>query len=122
MPSFVDALDLTELRYYGVVPKVTGRPCCHPSVLLKLDIYGYLNEVQSSRRLEREAGRNVELMWLTGRLTPDHKITAVLRKDNGPALQKVRTQPVALCRESVLLKAASMASLANTRPSLDGCP
>src|SRR5262249_12616179 len=70
---FVDELDLAELGFDGVAPEVTGRPAYHPSVLLKLYIYGYLNRVQSSRRLEREAGRNVEVMWLTGRLVPDHK-------------------------------------------------
>ena len=69
---FVDELDLAELGFDGVAPEVTGRPSYHPSVLLKLYIYGYLNRVQSSRRLEREAGRNVEVMWLTGRLVPDH--------------------------------------------------
>src|SRR3954449_4722795 len=74
--AFVDALDLAELGFEGVVPEVTGRPSYHPSALLKLYIYGYLNRVQSSRRLEREAGRSVELMWLTGRLVPDHKTIA----------------------------------------------
>src|SRR5262249_49279581 len=67
----------------------TGRPSYHPSVLLKLYIYGYLNRVQSSRRLEREAGSNVEVMWLLGRLAPDHKTIADFRKDNGLALRKV---------------------------------
>ena len=71
--AFVDAIDLGELGFDGVVPEATGRPAYHPSVLLKLYIYGYLNRVQSSRRLEREAGRNVEVMWLIGRLVPDHK-------------------------------------------------
>src|ERR1700730_14535873 len=73
---FVDELDLSELGFGGVDPKATGRPSYHPSVLLKLYIYCYLNRVQSSRRLEREAGRNVEVMWLTGRLAPDHKTIA----------------------------------------------
>jgi transposase len=80
--AFVDALDLAELGFEGVEPAATGRPSYHPSVLLKLYIYGYLNRVQSSRRLEREAGRNVEVMWLLGRLAPDHKTiarTTVLR-------------------------------------------
>ena len=67
---FVDALDLRDLGFDGVDPAATGRPAYHPSVLLKLYIYGYLNRVQSSRRLERECQRNVELMWLTGRLAP----------------------------------------------------
>jgi transposase len=77
--AFVDAMDLGELGFDGVVPEATGRPAYHPSVLLKLYIYGYLNRVQSSRRGEREAGRNVEMMWLTGRLVPDHKTIADFR-------------------------------------------
>jgi transposase len=107
--AFVDALDLRGLGFDGVVPEATGRPSYHPAVLLKLYIYGYLNRVQSSRRLEREAGRNIELMWLTGRLVPDHKTIADFRKDNGTALRKVCTQFVALCREMGLLRAASVA-------------
>jgi transposase len=106
---FVEGLDLAELRFGGVEPEVTGRPSYHPSVLLKLYIYGYLNRVQSSRRLEREAGRNVEVMWLTGRLVPDHKTIADFRKDNGPAIRKVCAQFVALCRQIGLLTTASVA-------------
>jgi transposase len=106
---FVDELDLADLRFDGVDPEVTGRPSYHPSVLLKLYIYGYLNRVQSSRRLEREAGRNVEVMWLTGRLVPDHKTIADFRKDNGPAIRKVCAQFVALCRSIGLLTQASVA-------------
>ena len=86
---FVDALNLAEMGFDGVDPAATGRPSYHPSVLLKLYIYGYLNRVRSSRRLEREAGRNVEVMWLLGRLVPDHKTIADFRKDNGLALRKV---------------------------------
>ena len=86
---FVDELDLAALGFDGVAPEATGRPSYHPSVLLKLYIYGYLNRVQSSRRLEREAGRNVEVMWLTGRLVPDHKTIADFRKDNGRAIRQV---------------------------------
>ena len=93
----------------GVDPKATGRPSYHPSVLLKLYIYGYLNRVQSSRRLEREAGRNVEVMWLTGRLVPDHKTIADFRKDNGGAIRKVCARFVALCRTMGLLTQASVA-------------
>ncbi len=78
---FVDRLDLGGLGFDRIAPQATGRPSYHPSVLLKLYIYGYLNRVQSSRRLEREAGRNVEVMWLTGRLVPDHKTIADFRKD-----------------------------------------
>jgi transposase len=81
--AFVDALDLAEMSFEGVEPAATGRPSYHPSVLLKLYIYGYLNRVQSSRRLEREAGRNIEVMWLLSRLAPDHKTIADFRKDNG---------------------------------------
>ena len=77
---FVDALDLAEMSFEGVEPAATGRPSYHPSVLLKLYIYGYLNRVQSSRRLEREAGRNVEVMWLLGRLAPDHKRSRISAK------------------------------------------
>jgi transposase len=86
--TFVDAIDLGELGFDGVVPEATGRPAYHPAVLLKLYIYGYLNRVQSSRRLEREAGRNVEVMWLIGRLVPDHKTIADFRKDNGRAIRQ----------------------------------
>src|SRR5450432_606642 len=107
--AFVDALDLGDLGFDGVVPEATGRPSYHPSVLLKLYIYGYLNRVQSSRRLEREAGRNVEVMWLTGRLDPDHKTIADFRKDNGRAIRKVCTRFIALCREMGLLSSASVA-------------
>jgi transposase len=107
--AFVEGLDLGTLGFGGVDPKATGRPSYHPSVLLKLYIYGYLHRVQSSRRLEREAGRNVEVMWLTGRLVPDHKTIADFRKDNGPAIRKVCAQFVALCRQLGLLTKASVA-------------
>jgi transposase len=107
--AFVDTLALAELGFEGVEPAETGRPAYHPSALLKLYIYGYLNRVQSSRRLEREAGRNVELMWLLGRLVPDHKTVADFRKDNGRAIRKVCTRFVELCREMGLLATASVA-------------
>ncbi len=106
---FIEGLDLGELGFSGVDPKATGRPAYHPSVLLKLYIYGYLNRVQSSRRLEREAGRNVEVMWLTGRLVPDHKTIADFRKDNGAQIRKVCARFVALCRRLGLLAEASVA-------------
>jgi transposase len=106
---FVDALDLAEMSFEGVEPAATGRPSYHPSILLKLYIYGYLNQVQSSRRLEREARRNVEVMWLLGRLAPDHKTIADFRKDNGLALRKVCARFVELCREMGLLATASVA-------------
>src|SRR5213078_1832359 len=106
---FVDALDLVELGFDSAQPMATGRPGYKPSVLLKLYIYGYLNRVQSSRRLEREAGRNLEVMWLTGRLVPDHKTIADFRRDNGPAIKRVCAQFVALCRKLGLLAKASVA-------------
>jgi transposase len=106
---FVEALDLADLGFEGVQPLAMGRPAYHPSTLLKLYIYGYLNRVQSSRRLEREAGRNLEVMWLTGRLTPDHKTIADFRRDNGPAIKKVCAHFVVLCRQMGLLAKASVA-------------
>src|ERR1041385_7518324 len=118
---FVDALDLAEMGFEGVAPEATGRPSYHPSVLLKLYIYGYLNRVQSSRRLEREAGRNVEVMWLTGRLMPDFKTIADFRKDNGPAITATCRQFVMLCRrldlfsETVIAIDGSRFKAVNTR-------
>src|ERR1700735_531928 len=106
---FVDELDLRDLEFDGVSPEATGRPSYHPSVLLKLYIYGYLNCVQSSRRLEREAGRNVEVMWLTGRLMPDHKTIADFRKNNGGAIRKVCAWFIVLCRRLDLFAEASVA-------------
>ncbi len=103
---FIDSLDLCGLGFDGVSREAAGRPAYHPAMLLKLYIYGYLNRVQSSRRLEREAGRNVEVMWLTGRLAPDHKTIADFRKDNGPAIRKVCSQFVALCRKMGLFAEA----------------
>lgn len=96
---FVDELDLKGLGFEGMTPAATGRPAYHPAMLLKLYVYGYLNKVQSSRRLEREAQRNVELMWLTGRLAPDHKTIADFRRENGPAIQAACAQFVVLCRQ-----------------------
>src|SRR6267154_1068509 len=107
--AFVEALNLAELGFDGVEPEATGRPSYHPSVLLKLYIYGYLNRVQSSRRLEREAGRNFEVLWLLGRLVPDHKTVADFRKDSGRAIRKVCARFVELCREMGLLATASVA-------------
>ncbi|MFD0982847.1 IS1182 family transposase, partial [Tropicimonas aquimaris] len=101
---FVDELDLPGLGFERAAPARTGRPGYHPSVLLKLFIYGYLNRVPSSRRLEREAGRNVEVMWLTGRLAPDHKTIADFRRDNGPAIRRTCAQFVELCRRIGVMK------------------
>src|SRR4026207_2364567 len=100
---------LAEMSFEGVEPAATGRPSYHPSVFLQLYIYGYLNRGQSSRRLEREAGRNVEVMWLLGRLSPDHKTIADFRKDNGAALRQVCARFIELCREMGLLATASVA-------------
>src|SRR5262250_3846565 len=107
--TFVEKLDLSGLGFDGVAPEATGRPSYHPSGLLKLYIYGYLNRVQSSRRLEREAGRNVEVMWLTSRLAPDHKTIADFRKDNGRAIRQVCARFVALCGALGLLTGTSVA-------------
>jgi len=106
---FVGELDLSSLGFDGVVPEATGRPGYHPGVLLKIYIYGYLNQVQSSRRLEREAQRNVEMMWLTGRLAPDFKTIADFRKDNGPAIRATCRQFIVLCRQLDLFAHAIVA-------------
>src|SRR5215813_513708 len=97
--AFVEELDLASLGFEGAMPSATGRPSYHPAVLLKIYIYCYLNRIQSSRRLEREAQRNVELMWLTGRLAPDFKTIADFRRDNGAAIRKVCREFVELSRQ-----------------------
>ncbi len=107
--AFVDELDLASLGFDSVQPEATGRPAYHPSLLLKIYIYGYLNRIQSSRRLEREAQRNMELMWLTGRLAPDFKTIANFRKDNGKAIRNVCSQFVVLCRKLNLFSEAVVA-------------
>src|SRR3981189_1267031 len=106
---FVDELDLIELGFGGVAPEATGRPAYHPATLLKIYVYGYLNRVQSSRRLERECQRNIELIWLTRRLMPDFKTIADCRKDNGEAIRKVCRAFVVLCRRLELFSEASVA-------------
>jgi transposase len=106
---FVDGLDLERLGFVGVQPLDTGRPGYHPRMMLKLYIYGYLNRVPSSRRLERECQRNIELIWLTGHLAPDFKTIADFRKDNGKAIGEVCREFVVLCRKLGLLSAASVA-------------
>jgi transposase len=106
---FVDGLDLDKLGFVGVQPLDTGRPGYHPRMMLKLYIYGYLNRVPSSRRLERECQRNIEMIWLTGQLAPDFKTIADFRKDNGKAIREVCREFVALCRKLGLLNAASVA-------------
>ena len=89
--AFVDELDLQALGFEGVVPEATGRPAYHPATMLKLYVYGYINQIQSSRRLERETARDVEMMWLMGPLTPDFKTIADFRKDNGPGRSAIRS-------------------------------
>ena len=106
---FVDELDLAELGFNGATPAVTGRPSYHPGVMLKVYIYGYLNRVPSSRRLERECQRNIEMMWLTGRLAPDFKTIADFRRDNGAAIRNVCRRFVELCRGLKLLSADTVA-------------
>jgi len=106
---FVDELDLVELGFGRAQPAETGRPGYHPGTLLKIYLYGYLNRVQSSRRLEREAQRNVELVWLTGRLMPDFKTIADFRRDNGEAIRKVCREFVLLCRSLGLFEDATVA-------------
>jgi transposase len=107
--AFVEQLDLRAMGFGGSDPEATGRPAYHPSVLLKIYIYGYLNRIQSSRRLEHETQRNVELMWLTGRLMPDFKTIANFRKDNGPAIRQVCRQFIVLCRQLNLFTQALVA-------------
>jgi transposase len=108
---FIDDLNISGLGF-RTEPNATGRPSYHPKMMLKLYVYGYLNRVQSSRRLEREAQRNVELMWLTGRLAPDFKTIADFRKDNGEAIRLVCREFVMLCRKLGLLN--------NTLVAIDG--
>ena len=106
---FVDELDLGALGFEGVIPEATGRPAYHPGGLLKIYVYGYINQIASSRRLERETHRNVELMWLTGRLTPDFKTIADFRHDNGAGIRNVCRRFVVLCRDLKLFSQAAVA-------------
>ena len=107
--AFVEALDLSALGFEAVNRGAGGRPAYHPAALLKIYIYGYLNRIQSSRRLEREAQRNLELIWLTGRLAPDFKTIADFRKDNGGAITAVCSRFVALCRNMKVFSHAIVA-------------
>ncbi len=107
--AFVEELDLQAVGFTGVEPAQTGRPSYHPAVLLKIYIYGYLNRIQSSRRLERECQRNMELMWLTGRLAPDFKTIADFRRDSGKGIRNASRQFVTICRRLKLLASASVA-------------
>jgi transposase len=106
---FVDELDLHQLGFERAEPALTGRPSYHPGVLLKIYLYGYLNRIQSSRRLEREAQRNIELMWLTGRLSPDFKTIADFRRDNGAGIRNVCRRFVLMCRQLKLFTQAIVA-------------
>src|SRR6202022_4851040 len=106
---FVDELDLNEMGFEGMQPEVTGRPAYHPGSLLKIYIYGYLNRIQSRRRLERETQRNVELMWLTGRLAPDFKTIADFRRDNSTGIRNVCRRFILLCRDLKLFSQALVA-------------
>src|SRR6201988_3426126 len=108
--AFVEELDLGTLGFGGVEPEATGRPAYHPATLLKIYVYGYLNGVQSSRRLERECQRNIELVWLTGRLMPDFKTIADFRKDNGEDIRNVCLEFVMLVRRVELLSEAGVAT------------
>ncbi len=105
---FIDSLNLSDLGF-KIIPAITGRPAYHPGTMLKLYVYGYLNRIQSSRRLEREAGRNVELMWLLGRLAPDFKTIADFRKDNPKGIRLVCRDFVLICRKLDLFKDAFIA-------------
>jgi transposase len=107
--AFVEELDLASMGFDGTMPSTTGRPSYHPGVLLKIYIYGYLNRVQSSRRLEHECQRNVELMWLTGRLAPDFKTIADFRRDDGIDIRNVCRRFVMLCRDPKLFSQALVA-------------
>lgn len=107
--AFVDELDLADLGFNGTTPAITGRPSYHPGVMLKINIYGYLNRIPSSRRLERECQRNVELMWLTGRLAPDFKTIADFHRDSGAAIRNVCRRFVELCRGLKLLSSDMVA-------------
>src|SRR3954453_14830262 len=106
---FIDELDLASLGFSGMTAGATGRPAYRPSTLLKIYLSGYLNRIQSSRRLEREAQRNVELMWLTGRLAPDFKTIADFRRDNGAGIRNVCRRFVVLCRDLKLFSQALVA-------------
>src|SRR5579872_6006061 len=109
LDAFVEEVNLRALGFETAVPAVTGRPAYHPATLLKIYIYGYLNRIQSSRRLERETQRNVELIWLTGRLCPDFKTIADFRRDNGQAIRRVCREFVVLCRSLNLFSDALVA-------------
>jgi transposase len=107
--AFVNKLDLQSLGFNRADPSATGRPGYQPATMLKIYVYGYLNRLHSSRRLERESHRNVELIWLTGRLMPDFKTIADFRKDNRKAIRRVCVVFVGVCRELELFSATLVA-------------
>jgi transposase len=107
--AFIEGLDLSQLGFQKTKPHTIGRPGYDPAILLKIYVYGYLNQIQSSRRLEREAQRNVELMWLTGRLAPDFKTIADFRKDNGSAIRVACREFIVLCRKLKLFTKSTIA-------------
>ena len=107
--AFVGALDLAALGFEGVEPEATGRPAYHPATMLKIYLYGYLNRIQSTRRLEQEARRNLELMWLVGRLAPDFKTLADFRAENTVAIKNVCREFIVLCRRWKLFTEATVA-------------
>jgi transposase len=111
--AFVDKLDLRALGFEGVVPEATGRPSYHPATMLKIYVYGYVNQIASSRRLEREAQRNVEMMWLTGRLSPDFKTIADFRKDNARAIGRSKMERAERTSGHALARGASCARQGN---------
>lgn len=118
---FVDELDVKQLGFDGAKPEVTGRPGYHPATMLNIYIYGYLNRIQSSRGLERETERNVELIWLTGRLSPVFKTIADFRKDNGKAIRRVCREFVVLCRSLNLFSEAIVAIDASKFKAVNNC-
>ena len=107
---FIDGIDLSAMGFQ-TAPAATGRPAYHPETMLKLYVYGYLNRIQSSRRLEREFGRNVELMWLLGRLAPDFKTIADFRKDNTKAIRSVCREFVIICRKLNLFRSEAFVAI-----------
>src|SRR3990170_2505936 len=120
LDAFIDALDLAALAFTHPAPKDTGRPPYHPADLLKLYVYGYLNRLRSSRLLEREAGRNLELMWLLKRLTPDFKTIADFRRDNRQAIRQVCRQFTLFCRQLDLFGGELVAIPQEHRDDVDG--
>jgi transposase len=107
--AFIGELDLAKLGFERMEPKSTGRPGYHPATMLKIYLYGYLNRIQSSRRLEQETRRNLELMWLVGRLAPDFKTLADFRAENAAAIKNVCREFIVLCRHWGLLTEATVA-------------